>query len=139
MGGATIPEIPLLPWHGHREAVFVLMRAIDAEAENHADRARFLSGGSGRPVGAAAFDEELKREALWSFLRQMRRGFDPVTAAAVALDESRIMVRSWNKNPRCVVINHPAEAHRWEDTCGAMLDDRARRFAGIPEPEGWAP
>lgn len=135
----SIPPIPPRPWHGHRETVFVLMRQIDAEADAHHERARFLSGGNGRPVGGAAFDEELKRDALRSFLRQMRRGFAPSTAAAIALDESRIMVRTWNRAPRCVVINHQSEAHRWEDTCGAMLADRARRFDPIASPEGWTP
>lgn len=123
------------PWHGNREAVFVLMREIDAEAEVFDRRRRALEPEPGRlPVGGAHYDELLKCEALCDFLRAMRHGADPQEAAAEALERSRQLVRSWNANPRCVTIGGVFTVHRWEDTCGAMLDDRARRFAGIGPP-----
>lgn len=122
------------PWHGHRPSVFAIMRDIDRMASVYDDRAKFLERGVGRPVGGAAFDERLRAETLWSFLRWLRRGQSPAHAYAEAMDESRTMVRSWNHNPRCVVINHKSEAGRYEDTCAPMLDDLVRRFAPFGEP-----
>ena len=125
------------PWHGYRECVFVLMRQIGEEAMRH-DRAalRLAPGWPDVPIGAAHFDERLKAEALYDFLRAMNRdGADPQTAAAKALEQSRALVRKWNANPQAVSFGGPASLHRWEDTCAAMLEDRARRFAGIGPPD----
>lgn len=123
------------PWHGYRERVFVLMREIDAEAETFDRRARALEPPPGSlPVGAAHLDERLKCEALRDFLRGMRNGDPPQAAANRALEDSRELVRRWNANPRAVSFGGKHELQRWEDTCAAMLDDRARRFAGIGPP-----
>lgn len=125
----------MTPWHGNREAVFVLMRQIDEEAEEFDRRRRALEPPPGcLPVGGAHYDERLKCEALRTMLRKMRHGHDPETAARAALEESRALVRSWNANPLCVTIGGAFTVHRWEDTCGALLADRARRFAGIGPP-----
>lgn len=124
------------PWHGNREAVFVLMRQINEEAMRYDRAALRLSPNAGEvPIGGAHFDERLKCEALYDFLRAMNRdGADPQTAAAAALEQSRALVRKWNANPRAVSFGGPATLQRWEDTCAAMLEDRARRFAGIGPP-----
>jgi hypothetical protein len=123
------------PWHGFRPAVFVLMRRIDAQAAAYDARARKLAPPAGSiPVGGAHFDEGLRRDVLWAFLRHLRRGATPALAAERALDESRAVVRSWNRAPRCATFGGRHEAERWEDTCSALLADTARQFDNIPAP-----
>ena len=118
------------PWHGFRPDVFLVMRRIDLEAAEHHKKAAMLAPRHGTiAVGGAHFDECLKRDALEAFLRAMRRGATPADAEAAALDESRALVRSWNRAPRCVPLAGGKSAvERWEDTCAAMLADVARRF-----------
>ena len=123
------------PWHGFREPVFVVMRAIDAEAEAFDRAARRLDPPPGTlAVGGAAFDERLKCEALRVMLRWLNQGSNPTAAAAAALEDSRELVRQWNRAPRCVGLGGIHTVQRWEDTCAAMLDDRARRFAAFGDP-----
>ena len=128
------------PWHGFRPDVFLVMRRIDLEAAEHHKKAAMLAPRHGTiAVGGAHFDECLKRDALEAFLRAMRRGATPADAEAAALDESRALVRSWNRAPRCASFTGKHEVGRWEDTCAAMLEDVARRFAGIGDPPTTTP
>ena len=128
------------PWHGFRPDVFLVMRRIDLEAAEHHKKAAMLAPRHGTiAVGGAHFDECLKRDALEAFLRAMRRGATPADAEAAALDESRALVRSWNRAPRCASFTGKHEVGRWEDTCAAMLADVARRFAGIGDPPTTTP
>ena len=128
------------PWHGFRPDVFLVMRRIDLEAAEHHKKAAMLAPRHGTiAVGGAHFDECLKRDALEAFLRAMRRGATPADAEAAALDESRALVRSWNRAPRCASFTGKHEVGWWEDTCAAMLEDVARRFAGIGDPPTTTP
>lgn len=78
----TTPWYKTLP---DPEPVFVVMRAIEAQATALAQEARHLAGpGDRMAVGPGAFEPQLHAEALWAFLRHLRKGATPEDALTLA-------------------------------------------------------
>lgn len=109
----------------HTEAVFATMREIGTDAERLMERSRKLTP----PYGTVAFggghmDYFLPANALDEFLRAVRRGYLPDTAALLAKAASVEAVRKWNRHRGDDVHTHRHEGH-----CDHVLDAAARKVA----------
>lgn len=110
----------------HTDAVFAVMREIGREADRLDERSKSRLPRGGLPVGGAHMDDFLPSNALHEFLRALRRGYRPDTAALLAKAATREAVRTWNRQRGTGPIGG-LDAHRWEGTCDDIIAAAARK------------
>ena len=101
-----------------KEAVFAVMREIGADAERRLQKSRDLMPRYGEiAAGGDHMREFFPADALSTFLRGLRNGYDPDTAALLAKTSSRRSVKRWNQHR-----GGDYQTHVWEETAFAAVD-----------------
>lgn len=87
-----------------REKLFAEMRRLHVRADRHAESYKALAPRNGAiAAGGAHFDEFLKSEAIYDFLRGLNRGKTPQEAAEHAKGEARQAIAKWNARREALV------------------------------------
>lgn len=114
-----------------KEDIFKHMREIGEKVNQARERASKLQPAQGTiGVGSADFDENLRAEALSSFLRVLQRGGTPDEAAAQAKKDARAQIKSWNErgSKGRVKMGGAHELDRWEGSADHYIDDALREM-----------
>jgi len=109
------------------------MRELGAEAERLLDVSRRLMPRYDEvALGGAHMDPFFKGNAIEEFLRALRKGHAPDTAAIFAKAAARDSVRTWNRQR-----GGDYQTHRWESTADDYIDAMARHVeAAFGTPQG---
>jgi len=114
-----------------RERVFVVMRALGAEAETYYEKARIPGGRV--PVGAACFDDFIQGYARECVCRYLNKGFDPLQVRAQASTDIFDSVKKHNQQ-RTKDYNWARWEHHGADTVCALVARIERALEAPPAP-----